>query len=310
MTDDPDWDYQLLTLKARLGEIDGDDFETLFGDIAKAAWGSDYVKTIPMGSRGDLKCDGWRVSQGAAHQLYGPRYGRADVNAGLAKIDEDFRGAHGHWGAQLKRWVFVVGLYQGRVPSEFIRAVNAVSSELDVPAEIWTRDEIIALASGLAPEARRTLFGSAPSRADMVRDVTYANIGRALTALRLLDAAAPLDPVPLPPKMAFKAEFNGLSPAVRRFLALGQTTADNVRRYLMDKVDPGESQRMADAFRERYKAVVVAGAEPDAAFGKMLGFAGGGAADPGRDAAALAVVTHFFSTCEIFERPLADWPSA
>lgn len=310
MTDDLDWEYQQLTLKARLAEVDGDAFETLFGDIAKAAWGADFLRTIPMGSLGDRKCDGFRQSEGAVHQVYGPRYGQANVKDALRKIEEDFTGAHAHWGVQLKKWVFVVGLYAGRVPSDLIQAINALSAALKVPAEIWTRDEIIALAKSLPPLARRELFGAAPSRTDMVREVTYANIGRALAAIRHHEAFAPLDPVALPPKVLLKAEFNGISAAAKRFLALGQTSADSVRRYLMDQVDPIEAQRMADGFRDRYKTVVDEGAEPDTAFGKMLGFAGGGSIDPGREAAALAVVAHFFSTCEIFDRPPADWQPA
>ncbi|KAK0351591.1 hypothetical protein LTR94_024362 [Friedmanniomyces endolithicus] len=288
MTDNIDWEYQQLTLKARLAEVDGDAFETLFGDIAKAAWGADYVKTIPMGRLGDRKCDGFRQSEGAAHQLYGPRYGQANVKEALAKIDEDFRGAHAKWGDQLRK----------------------LSLTLNVPAEIWTRDEILALAQTLPPLARRELFGVAPNRTDMVREVTYANIGRALTAIRRHEAVAPLDPVALPPKVLLKADFNCLSSPVKRFLGLGQTGAESVRLYQKDQVDPSEAQRMADGFRERYRTVVVEGAEPDAAFGKMLRYAGGGSTDPGREAAALAVVAHFFSTCEIFDRPPADWQPA
>jgi hypothetical protein len=307
MADDLDWAWQEMALKGRLAEIDGDAFESLFGDIAKAAWGSDYSATIPMGRRGDLKCDGFRHSLGVVHQLYGPRYGQANVDQALAKIEEDFRGAKVHWGPLLKKWIFVVGLYQGRVPSELLRAVAILSAELNVPAEVWTRAEIVVLASGLPASERRALFGVAPDRADMVRHVTYANIGRALAFIRGHDAAAPLDPVPLPPKVALKADYNGLSMAAKRFLGLGQTGADHVRRYLMDRVDPSEAQRMADGFGDRYKAVIAKGAEPDAAFGEMLGFAGGGTTDVTREAAALVVVAHFFSTCEIFDRPPADW---
>lgn len=310
MADDLDWAWQELTLKRRLAETDGDAFEALFGDIAKAAWGADYIPTIPMGRRGDLKCDGFRQSLGIVHQLYGPRYGQANVDHALAKIDEDFRGAHAHWGTLLKTWIFVVGLYQGRVPSELARAVATLSAELGVPAQIWTRTEIIALAATLPESDRKALFGAAPDRGDMVRHVTYANIGRALAFVRGHEAAAPLDPVPLPPKVALKAEYNSLSAAAKRFLGLGQTGADHVRRYLMDQVDPAEAQRMADGFGERYKTLIAEGAEPDVAFGEMLSFAGGGTTDVARDAAALAVVAHFFSTCEIFDRPPADWQPA
>jgi hypothetical protein len=310
MTDDLDWAWQELTLKQKLGEIDGDAFETLFGQIAKAAWGDDYQATIPMGSRGDLKCDGFHQSEGAVYQLYGPRYGQARVDDALAKIDEDFRGAVTLWGPALKSWTFVVGLYAGRTPSEILRAVATLSASLGIPAKVWTRDDIVALAATLPTSERRRLLGGAPGRADMVHYVTYENIGRALAYVRGHQERSELDPVDLPPKVDHKAEYNLLSVSAKRFLGVGQTGSVHVQNYLSDQVDPAEAQRMADGFTARYKAVVAEGVEPDAAFGAMIRFAGGGSTDVARDAAALAVVAHFFSTCEIFDRPPADWQPA
>lgn len=310
MTDDLDWAWQELTLRQKLGEIDGDALETLFGQIAKAAWGDDYQATIPMGSRGDLKCDGFRQSEGAVYQLYGPRYGQANVNDALAKIAEDSKGALTHWGPSMKSWTFVVGLYAGRTPSEIVRAVASLPTSLGVPAKVWTRDDIIALAKTLPAAERRRLFGGAPGRADMVHYVTYENIGRALAYVRGHQETSELDPVALPPKVEHKAKYNLLSVSAKRFLGLGQSGAAHVQNYLSDQVDPAEAQRMADGFTARYKAVVAEGAEPDAAFGAMIGFAGGGSTDVARDAAALAVVAHFFSTCQIFDRPPADWQPA
>lgn len=311
MAADLDWAWQEMALRAKLGEIDGDAFETLFGIIAKAAWGDDFQATIPMGSRGDLKCDGFLQSEGAVFQLYGPRYGQAKVDDALKKIEEDFRGAKAAWGAELRSWTFVVGLYASRTPSEILRKVATLAAALGVSAKVWNRDDIITLAATLKPDDRRRLFGAPPGQADMVRHVTYANIGRALTYVRGHQEGYDLQPVPLPPKVEHKAKYNLLSGAAKQFLSIGQTGAAHVKKYLSDQVDPSESQRMADGFTARYKVVVAEGVEPDAAFGAMLGFAGGGSTDVAREAAALAVIAHFFSTCEIFDRPPADWqPSA
>lgn len=308
--DDLDWAWQELTLRLKLSEIDGDAFEVLFGQIAKAAWGDDFQATIPMGSRGDLKCDGFRQSEGAVYQLYGPRYGQAKVDDALAKIKEDFDGAVALWGPALKSWTFVVGLYAGRTPSEILREVTTLSASIGIPAKVWSRDDIIPLASTLLAADRRRLFGEAPGRRDMVRHVTYENIGRALAYVRGHQNQSGLEPVALPPKVEHKAKYNLLSAPPKQFLGVGQTGTAHVQNYLADQVDPAEAQRMADGFTARYKAVVAEGAEPDAAFGTMIGFAGGGSTDVSRDAAALAVVAHFFSTCEIFDRPPADWQPA
>jgi hypothetical protein len=97
--DDIDWEWQAMMIRLRLTEIDGDAFESFFQDIGKALWGSAFQPTIPMGVRGDLKCDGWRADVGYVYQCYGPRYGQANVNETLKKVEEDFRGAKDHWQA-------------------------------------------------------------------------------------------------------------------------------------------------------------------------------------------------------------------
>jgi hypothetical protein len=303
MVEDLDWEWQKLCLKDKLGNTDGDAFESLFQDLAKAAWGSDFTSTIPMGRRGDLKCDGYRASTRTVFQCYGPRYGQANVSKAISKIDEDFQGAAAHWKDQICRWVFVVNLYKDKVPSEIIKRIREIERDLTIPATPWTRAEVCVLAKEIPPADRIRLLGRAPLRSDMIRNVTYANIGRALAFIRADIARSPLEPVLLPPPVQMKVEWNLLCHATRHFLAIGQIAAEKVRQYLRSYVTPEEAQRMADGFTQRYKALSADGFEPDQIFGQMVIFAGGTMEDTERNAAALAIVAHFFSTCEIFERP-------
>ncbi len=86
-----DWEWQRLKAESELKDLDGDAFETRFQEVAKLLWKEDFIPTIPMGRRGDLKCDGFRTSTGTVYQCFGPRYGQTNVEAALAKIGEDFR---------------------------------------------------------------------------------------------------------------------------------------------------------------------------------------------------------------------------
>lgn len=61
---------------------------------------------------------------------------------------------------------------------------------------------------------------------------------------------------------------------------------------------------MAQGFKGRYSECVANALEPDQTFGEMVKFAGGGTGEPERDTAALAIVTRFFVTCQIFEIPV------
>lgn len=299
---DYDWDWQRLKAESGLKDLEGDAFETEFQKIAKALWKDDFTPTIPMGRRGDLKCDGFRHSTGTVYQCYGPRYGKADVNAALAKIDEDFVGAKDEWGGQLREWKFVVNLYRDKVPSDIVLKIAELSKQLGVAAAAFNRSDILDLIRQLPAQERAALYGRAPRATDATK-ITYANLGRALASIRVAISTDPKEPVPIAADMVTKVAFNVLSDATRHFLSIGQTGAAKVEEYLRDQPDPEESERMAAAFKARYAECVAEGLEPDATFREMVVFAGGGSAETERDIAALAIVTHFFVTCQIFEVP-------
>ncbi|MFY8095253.1 MAG: ABC-three component system protein [Niveispirillum sp.] len=298
-----DWEWQRLRAESEFKDLEGDAFETRFQSIAKSLWQEDFTPTIPMGVRGDLKCDGFRASTGTVYQCYGPRYGQANVDGALAKIDADFRGAKAHWGPRLREWKFVVNLYRDKLPSELVLKIEQLAEELEVPAGPLTRSDILDLIKGLPAEERVRLYGRAPMATDMAR-ITYANLGRALTLIRRAIATDPNEPVPLSADLVTKMTFNALSNATRHFLSIGQTGVAKVEEYLHDQPDPEEPERMAQGFKARYAECVTAGLEPDQTFKEMVVFAGGVTGDAERDTAALAIVTRFFVTCQIFEIPV------
>ena len=286
-------------------DLEGDAFETRFQAIAKKHWKTDFTPTIPMGRRGDLKCDGFRHSTGTAFQCYGPRYGQTDVGNALDKIDEDFRGAKEKWGEDLCEWKFVANLYRDKVPSEVVRKIAELSTELGVRAAPFNRSDILDLIKMLPADERAELYGRAPRATDMAK-ITYANLGRALTSIRRALATDPNEPVPISADLATKVAFNMLSDATRHFLSIGQTGVSKVEQYLKDQPDPEEPERMAQGFKARYAECVAMGLEPDQTFREMVVFAGGGTGEPQRETAALAIVTRFFVTCQIFEIPVVD----
>jgi hypothetical protein len=299
------WDRQWQRLRAEteLKDLEGDAFETRFQTIAKRLWKDDFTPTIPMGSRGDLKCDGFRHSTGTVYQCYGPRYGQVNVNEALKKIEEDFRGAKQHWDDRLHEWKLVVNVYRDKVPAEIVRKLAVISKELRVPAAPFNRSDILDLIEVLPDEIRAELYGRAPLAVDMVR-ITYANLGRALANIRRAISIDPMEPVPISADLDAKVAFNALSNSTRHFLSIGQTGVPKVEAYLANQPDPEESERMAEGFKSRYAECVGAALEPDRTFGEMVVFAGGGSGEPERDTAALAIVTRFFVTCQIFEIPV------
>lgn len=122
-----DWEWQNSAATIKLSEIDGDAFEDEVQSILKSLWRDDFTPTIPMGSRGDLKCDGYRHSTATVYQCYGPRYGQVNVNEAINKINDDFRLAKNHWKNAIKEWKFVVNVYKDKLPSELLREIVKIS---------------------------------------------------------------------------------------------------------------------------------------------------------------------------------------
>src|SRR3546814_6618390 len=96
--------YGLKFVNAFLRER-GKAFETLFARIMAHAHPGDFQPVRPYGPRGDLKCDGYRTSNSTVFQCYAPDTMKVDPL--IAKIDEDFNGAVGHWATKMQRWEFV-----------------------------------------------------------------------------------------------------------------------------------------------------------------------------------------------------------
>lgn len=155
-----DWEGQRRVAELKLTRIDGDAFEHEVQSILKILWREDFTRTIPMGSRGDLKCDGFRHSTGTVYQCYGPRYGQVNVAEALSKIDTDFRGAQDLWGKHLKEWNFVVNVYADRIPSEIVREIARLSEDLRVTATLVDRDDLLNIIKGLPLADRVALYGS------------------------------------------------------------------------------------------------------------------------------------------------------
>ncbi len=141
----------------------GKAFESFFARVMAHGFTGDFEPVRPYGPKGDLKCDGFRPSDGTVFQSYAPDSTKlADL---LAKIDEDFEGARTHWGAKMKRWEFVHNDVRG-LPAEAVRKLDELRAA-HAAIEIATFGEAEMRAVVHAPGASptRDLFGAVPPSA-------------------------------------------------------------------------------------------------------------------------------------------------
>jgi hypothetical protein len=278
----------------------GKAFETLFARIMAHGFPGDFETVRPYGSKGDLKCDGFRASDGTVFQSYAPD--TMKLEALLAKIEEDFSGARAHWGDHMRRWIFVHNDPRG-LPAEAVRLLEDLrQANRSIDIATFAEAEMRVVVMGLALHQLEELFGSAPSQRTLER-LDFAALRPVLIAIQR--QPPPADP-PLTAPSPLKLQNNALSEDAAGLLRQGRRRERLVQDFFDAWPDPAFGEAIAEGFRIRYQALKAVGLSPDAIFGELQAFAGGMEGEPAHQGAVLAVLSYFFERCDIFEDALRD----
>ena len=278
----------------------GKAFESFFARVMAHGFTGDFEPVRPYGPKGDLKCDGFRPSDGTVFQSYAPDSTKlADL---LAKIDEDFEGARTHWGAKIKRWEFVHNDVRG-LPAEAVRKLDDLrAAHAAIEIATFGEAEMRAVVMRLALHQLEDLFGAVPSQRTLER-LDFAALRPVLIAIQRRDPGA--EP-PLAAPSATKLQHNALSPDAAALLRQGRRREKLVQDFFDAWPDPSFGEDVAEAFRARYQALNAVDVSPDQIFGELQSFAGGMEGEPSHQGAVLAVLSYFFERCDIFEDLVQD----
>lgn len=278
----------------------GKAFETLFARVMAHAFPGDFRTVRPYGPKGDLKCDGYRASDGTVFQCYAPDSTKlADL---LAKVNEDFSGAVSHWGNQLRRWEFVHNDVRGLPAAAVQRLNDLAAANPTIAVAVFAEAEMRKTAMGLALHQLEDLFGAVPSQRTLER-LDFAALRPVLVAIQRQQP--PTDP-PLIAPSPRKLQDNALSEDAAGLLRQGRRREKLVQDFFDAWPDPGFGEAIAEGFRNQYQALKTVGLGADAIFGELQAFAGGMDGEPSRQAAVLAVMSYFFERCDIFEDAAPD----
>ncbi|MBB4427860.1 hypothetical protein GGD66_006443 [Bradyrhizobium sp. CIR48] len=132
-------------------------------------------------------------------------------------------------------------------------------------------------------------------------DIGFAELEVAAKALLAPSVAANGDYQTIPP--AEKIEKNKLRSTSTMLLTLGAAKSREVERVLLasSQLDSEFPDRLRSGFVAEYKALKAEGLDGDDLFVAMYEWAGG-EGDKGREAAGLAILTHLFVICDVFEK--------
>lgn len=133
-------------------------------------------------------------------------------------------------------------------------------------------------------------------------DVTFAELEVAANALASSKHTHDDDFQAIPPEE--KISKNGLSASSRSYISMGLSRSHEVERFLVSmatNVDEEYPERLKSGFRTKYLEMKEAHSG-DELFMAMLEFAQAGKRDFKQQAAGLAILSHLFHLCEVFEK--------
>ncbi len=285
-------------------EKKGTEFQDWFDALARHALGPDFESIRPYGSQGDWKCDGRQLSTGSVFQCYAPESERDQKT--ITKMTNDFAGAHTKWPKFLRAWIFVHNDRRGVPPAVANHLDHMRTSNPQIEFSIWSESELFVLFNKMSEDAKQLMFGPVPSRT-LVDGLVLADLEPVIDALERRDPD-PTVGLP-PPPSARKLERNALSPDAADILRTGRRRVRLVETYFQ-KTGPVElGEKIAEAFRKHYADLRSLELSADQIFMHLQRYAGVHGA-PKRQAAAMAVLSYLFDSCDIFEDPSIEVTSA
>lgn len=285
-----------MHLRVAFHERRGEAFQDVFSTIMEKRYPrGDFQRVRPWGNDGDRKNDGYLRSKRILFQCYAPD--ELTAKACVAKIDEDFAGALPHWKKYFDTWVFVHNALRGWGPGVAEKFLALEATRPPFKLEAWTFNELREIVRELSVVDLADIFGPAPTQRDVL-DLGMSELIPVLDHLARLNPHAEPDLRPVP---ADKLARNQLSDFIAGLLRTGMVRADLVEKYFRDR--PADEDRIALGFRRRYEELRDGGTAPDDIFLALQQYAGGSVrGTKARQVAELTVLSHFFQTCDIFER--------
>lgn len=296
-----------IALELRLRQCHGDAFQDLFSVVMGNLHGDDFVRVRAFGKLGDKGCDGYLQSKGQLFQCYGGLNGETNKVATLTKkIQADFETAKVKLGAIMKEWHMVVNLVDG-IPVaalETLEELKAANPRIKIG--YIGKEGFEERVFSLSIERIASLLGPAATPAD-VKNLDVATLRKLVDDLAL-SAAPPLDGIDLMLVPVGKLSHNALSPHWQMFVRSGWANAPIVASYFARHPNPLKGDQVGALLNEKYRSLKTQNLFPDTIMTALLEMVTGvGSVSPQNLVAAQALLTHFFETCDIFERePVAS----
>jgi hypothetical protein len=275
----------------------GAEFQNFFSRIMETRYPSDFTPIRPWGNLGDRKNDGYLTSQKAVHQVYAPN--EMTLSKAKKKIDSDLKGALAYWNGKMKKWVFVHNSYEG-VSADIKSYLEEKKQECPfIEIEIMGRSELRNIVFTMDEQDIASILGPAPTEKAM-RSIQLEDLKIVILSI---GAESPIldEDIKSPP--TDKIVYNKLSEEVKTLIIAGMRKSPLVETFFTKWHDRTLADKITHSFKNRYSELKHVNLPPDDIYMQLIEFAGGSdMKSPTHLSAVLAIVSHFFEQCDIFER--------
>jgi hypothetical protein len=297
-----------IALELRLRQSHGDAFQQFFSVVMGHLHGSDFIRVRAYGKLGDKGCDGYLQSTGQLYQCYGASNGETNKVATLTKkIRDDFATAKAKLAGIMKEWYMVSNLVDG-IPVEAVETLDVLKvANPGIKIGYIGKEGLEERVFGLSGERIASLLGPSATPVE-AKNLDVAVLRKLVDDLAL--SAAPLDSIDLNLVPVGKLSHNGLPAHWQMFVRSGWANAPIVASYFARHPDPLKGDQVGALFNEKYRSLKAQNLQPATIMTSLLEMVTGeGTVAPQNQVAAQALLTHFFESCDIFERePVASQP--
>jgi hypothetical protein len=133
--------FLVVLLEKTLLEKKEQEFEDFFVLAGTTLWGRDFEPWRPQGRFGDMKCDGYRISEKAVFQCHAPE--KFEASKVATKIQVDFNGARKNFDTKMQKWVFVHNHKDGLPAAAAMLVLELRERHPNITIETWTPDDLI-----------------------------------------------------------------------------------------------------------------------------------------------------------------------
>lgn len=299
-----------IMLRNKIYSSDGSAFESLFSDIM-SKYNPKFEQVKPYGNVGDRKNDGFDKTVGEYYQVFAPENSEKQTTIGEAikKLAEDFKGLYEHWNelCPIKIYNFVINdkyksapqpLHQkmlelGKAYPEIFFNILTVNKLEDYFLSL-TEDDVISIVGCIANPALQLDYSALTEVLNHLMNIK-GNIER--TDLRNV------------PDFEEKIRFNGLSTQAADLLRSASYQVGSLELYFKRNSEFARSdiqKRITDCYLNACTAVDTdEEGYSDLVFFKMLEDISPESTYAVKSA-TLILLSYYFETCDIFERPKKD----